>query len=419
MHASLRIAVIGAGPAGLMAAETLMSEGYEVDIYDAMPSFGRKFLMAGKSGLNITHAEDTAAFLSRYRDTGPHFETMVRDFDAAAITAWMSDLGIKAHTGPTGRVFPEMMKASPLLRAWLTRLQAGGARMFTRHRWQGWSVSGALQFDTPEGAREIDPDAAVLALGGASWKRLGSDGAWARHLEARGVSIAPFAPSNCGVLVNWSEHMQARFAGQPVKSAELSLKDTDGTTHVSRAEFVITDRGLESGAIYTLSAPLRRCLEKTGQAELQIDLLPDISQSNFSARLERQRGKQSWSSYLRKTVRLEGVKSALLHEFSDRSDFDRPDHLAQRIKALTIPITGLAPLDDAISTSGGVAWNSLDQSLMLTSIPGCFCAGEMIAWDAPTGGYLITACLATGRAAGRGAAAWLETKKRASFEARS
>ena len=425
-----------------MAAEALLARGVGVDIYDAMPSFGRKFLMAGKSGLNISHAEDFDVFLSRYHgDT--RLQGMVRAFGPAEIVTWMEGLGIAAHTGPTGRVFPEMMKASPLLRAWLVRLQDAGAVLHPKHRWQGWNADGALVFDAPEGAVTAAPDATVLALGGASWKRLGSDGAWAPLLAAKGAGTVPFGPSNCGFLVDWSNHVKEKFAGAPVKSVRLSVDgqetrsefvitqrgvESGGIYTVStalvdglrrdgaatllqetRSEFVITQRGVESGGIYTVSTALVDGLRRDGAATLLVDLLPDMDVPAIVAKLERPRGKQSMSNHLRKSLGISGVKLALLHEAARGVLPDHKVTLARLIKAVPIKVTGTAPLDEAISTTGGVAWDALDDALMLRQLPGVFCAGEMIDWDAPTGGYLITACMATGKAAGEGAADWLQT----------
>jgi len=385
-----------------MAAEALTSRGVDVDIYDAMPSFGRKFLMAGKSGLNISHAEDRDVFLSRYRGDA-RLKDMVRAFGPAEIVDWMEGLGIAAHTGPTGRVFPEMMKASPLLRAWLVRLQEAGAVLHARHRWQGWDEGGALVFGTPDGEVTARPDATILALGGASWKRLGSDGAWATLLAAKGIGVASFGPSNCGFLVDWSDHMREKFSGTPVKAVRLSA---DGME--TRSECVITQRGVESGGIYTLSAALVDALSRDGVATLFADLLPDMAVPAVVAKLERPRGKQSMSNHLRKSLGISGVKLALLHEAARGVLPDHKVTLARLIKAVPIKITGTAPLDEAISTTGGVAWDVLDNALMLRELSGVFCAGEMIDWDAPTGGYLITACMATGKAAGNGAANWLQ-----------
>lgn len=393
-----RVAIIGGGPAGLMAAEVLCARGIGVDIYDAMPSLGRKFLMAGKSGLNITHNEDLEPFLTRYGGDDDRLDTMVRAFDSGAITDWMVGLGIAAHTGPTGRVFPEMMKASPLLRAWLVRLQAQGAVLHTRHYWTGWDQSGALIFETPDGARRVEATATILAMGGASWRRLGSDGKWRDVLAREGIATAPFAGSNCGFTVEWSSHMAAH-EGAPVKSVGLSV---GGET--SRGEFVITRDGVESGGIYALSAALREQIQASGEAVLTLDLLPDISLDDVTARLSRARGKASMSSFLRKAARLEGVKLALLYEVTGTDLPSEPRALAEVIKALPLKLSGMADMDAAISTVGGVSWGAVDERLMLLTKEGVFCAGEMLDWDAPTGGYLLTACFATGRVAGAAAA---------------
>lgn len=388
-----------------MAAETLTAHGVGVDIYDAMPSFGRKFLMAGKSGLNISHAENVDTFLLRYRGDARLLD-MVRSFGPGDIVHWMNDLGIAAHTGPTGRVFPEMMKASPLLRAWLVRLQEQGVRLHPRHCWRGWDAAGALEFDTPGGAVKVIPDAVVLALGGASWKRLGSDGAWARLLAEKGETTAPFGPSNCGFLVNWSDHVKDKFAGEPVKSVRLWTEGPFGTEE-TRSEFVVTQRGVESGGIYTLSSALLDSLGRDGEAILFVDLLPAMDGLTVMEKLSRPRAKQSMANHLRKSLNLSGLKLALMHEATGGPLPAEPGALAKLIKAVPVLITGAVSLDEAISTTGGVEWRALDDALMLRGLPGVFCAGEMIDWDAPTGGYLITACLATGRAAGAGAAKWL------------
>ena len=393
-----RVAIIGGGPAGLMAADVLCARGIGVDIYDAMPSLGRKFLMAGKSGLNITHNEDLEPFLTRYGGDDDRLDAMVRAFDSGAIVDWMVGLGIAAHTGPTGRVFPQMMKASPLLRAWLVRLQAQGAVLHTRHYWTGWDQSGALIFETPDGARRVEAAATILAMGGASWRRLGSDGKWRDVLAREGIATAPFAGSNCGFTVDWSSHM-AVHEGAPVKSVGLRV---GGET--SRGEFVITRDGVESGGIYALSAALRAQIQACGEAVLTLDLLPDIRVDDLAARLSRARGKASMSSFLRKAARLEGVKLALLYEVTGTDLPSEPRALAGVIKSLPLKLSGMADMDAAISTVGGVSWDAVDERLMLLAKEGVFCAGEMLDWDAPTGGYLLTACFATGRVAGAGAA---------------
>ena len=397
-----RVAIIGSGPAGLMAAEVLSDAGVGVDVYEAMPSAGRKFLMAGKSGLNISHTGSGHDVLMRYHDYSGLFPDQIGAFGPDEVTAWMEGLGMPAHVGPTGRIFPQSMKASPLLRAWLRRLADRGVRLHLKHRWAGWAPDGALVFDTPEGPMTVMPAATVFALGGGSWRRLGSDGAWAGLFEQAGIAVAPFRSSNCGFTVDWSDRMRDEFAGAPVKGVRLSAGG-----QATREEFAVTAGGVESGGVYTLSAALRDEIEAGGSATLWLDLLPDMDAGEIARRLAAAPAKQSLSNRLRKALKLTGVKSALLFECADREALNDPARAAQAIKALPLKLTGTVPLDEAISTAGGVAWDALDDRLMLKEKPGHFCAGEMIAWDAPTGGYLITACMATGRAAGRGVLDWL------------
>ncbi len=393
-----QVVIIGAGPAGLMAAEAALERGARVAIYDAMPSPARKFLMAGKSGLNITHSEDEAIFRSRYTAPDARLAAMVEAFGPAEITAWMTGLGTESYAGSSGRVFPVGMKASPLLRRWLARLGGGGATLHTRHRWKGWGADGALLFDTPEGETRVTAEATILALGGASWSRLGSDGAWADILAARGVEIEPFAPSNCGFTVNWSARLLAAHEGAPVKGVALTA---GGKTQ--RGDFVITCAGIESGAVYPLSAALRHELAGRGAATLVIDLLPDTDEIAIATRLANAHAKDSVSNRLRKAARLDAAKIALVNEVTQGAPPKDPAALASLLKALPLTLTGTAPMDTAISTAGGVAWNALDEHLMLTAVPGAYCVGEMVAWDAPTGGYLLTACLAMGRGVGAAA----------------
>lgn len=394
-----RVAIIGAGPAGLMAAEAALERGARVAIYDAMPSPARKFLMAGKSGLNITHSEDEGVFRSRYSAPDRRLAAMVEAFGPAEIVRWMAGLGIETYVGSSGRVFPVGIKASPLLRAWLARLGEGGATLHTRHRWTGWGERGALVFYTPEGETRVEADATILALGGASWSRLGSDGAWTDILAARGVEIEPFAPSNCGFVVAWSARILAAQEGAPVKGVALSA---GGRTQ--RGDFVITRAGIESGAVYPLSAALRQELAGRGAATLLVDLLLDTEEGALAARLTSASAKDSVSNRLRKAARLDATKIALLNEVTRGAPPKDPVALARLIKALPLTLTGTAPMDTAISTAGGVAWSALDERLVLKAVPGTYCVGEMVAWDAPTGGYLLTACLAMGRGVGRIAA---------------
>lgn len=394
-----RVAIIGAGPAGLMAAQAALEHGAHVDVFDAMPSPARKFLMAGKSGLNITHSEDPARFVSRYEDGRDRLAPMVGAFDARAITAWMDGLGVASFTGSSGRVFPVGMKASPLLRSWLADLRARGMVLYTHHRWTGWTGDGTLSFETRSGMSVIAADAVILALGGASWPRLGSDGGWVDILTAQGIVTEPLQPSNCGFSLDWSAHFISRHEGDPVKNVRLSAGGRS-----ARGDFVITRAGLEGGVVYAVSAGLSRRIAHDGSARLVVDLLPDTGMEGLRARLARSPLGISVSNRLRRIPGLDPVKIALIHEVMKGCARPDPASLAERIKALPLTLTGSDSLARAISTAGGVSWSELDETLMLNALPGMYCAGEMIAWDAPTGGYLLTACLATGRWAGRHAA---------------
>ena len=396
------VAIIGSGPAGLAAAEVLATEA-DVQVFDAMSAPGRKFLLSGKSGLNLTHAEDFEAFLDRFGVARAVLEPALRSFPPAAIRQWAADLGIETFVGSSGRVFPTAMKASPLLRAWLSRLHEAGVSLRLRHRWQGWNEQGALLFDTPDGRREFSADATVLALGGASWPRLGSDGAWTALLASRGVRINALRPANCGFDVAWSAHLRERCAGQPVKSVGLRFG-----AQTLRGEFIITANGIEGSAVYALSAALRNAIDAQGTATLLIDLLPDRSLEQLTAALSRSRGKASLASQLRKAVGIEGVKSALLRETADALTLADPARLAAHLKAVPLTLACTRPLAEAISTAGGVALDEIDAHFMLRRLPGVFVAGEMLDWEASTGGYLLSACLATGRAAGGGVLVFLE-----------
>ncbi|WP_116597947.1 TIGR03862 family flavoprotein [Primorskyibacter marinus] len=384
--------VIGGGPAGLMAAEALADAGCQVTVADAKPSFGRKFLMAGKSGLNLTRDEQFDRFLASYPDMPPQLRAALDAFGPEDVQAWARDLGQEIFTGSTARVFPKAMKASPLLRAWLARLTEKGVTLQRRWRWTGWRGDTAM-FDTPDGPQTIAPQVTVLALGGASWARLGSDGQWAAMLAGQGIDLAPFLPSNTGLRVDWTPHMTRHF-GAPLKNIRLTAG-----AEALRGEAMISARGLEGGGIYALTPSLR------GGADLILDLAPDRDANDIASRIARPRGKTSYTNHLRKVLKLEPQKIALLMEFAGPlSNF--PEVLAQQIKALPIRHSGLRPLDEAISTAGGVPFSALDDGLMLRAMPGVFAAGEMLDWDAPTGGYLLTACLATGLHAGRAAAAY-------------
>ncbi|MBV8649983.1 MAG: TIGR03862 family flavoprotein [Alphaproteobacteria bacterium] len=394
--------VIGGGPAGLMAAEVLAAGEAEIHVFDAMPSVGRKFLMAGKSGLNITHAEPFDLFMSRFGATAGKLIPIVQEFGPEMIRKWADSLGIDTFVGSSGRVFPTDFKAAPLLRAWLRRLRASGVRFHVRHRWTGWTADGALAFDTPAGAAHISADAVVLALGGASWPKLGSDGAWVPFLAARGVDIAPLRPANCGFDVAWSPHFRERFAGAPVKSVVLSFAGRR-----QRGEFVVTEAGLEGGPVYAHSAALRDAIAAGGSAILTLDLAPDREPARLAGDLARPRGSRSLATHWRRTVGIEGVKAGLLRECLPPATLADPGRLAAAIKALPLRLAAPRPIDEAISSAGGVAWSGLDDMLMLRALPGVFCAGEMLDWEVPTGGYLLTACIALGRRAGTGAAAFL------------
>jgi uncharacterized flavoprotein (TIGR03862 family) len=385
-----------------MAAELLSQNGVDVTVYDAMRSAGRKFLLAGKGGLNITHAEPIEPFLSRYGVRRPQIEPLLAAFGPSDLRNWVHELGIDTFVGSSGRVFPAEMKAAPLLRAWLKRLRAAGVTFQMQHRWQGWADNGALRFATPDGEKKIMADAMVLALGGGSWPKLGSDGGWVPLLQAHGVEIAPLQPANCGFDVTWSDHFRERFAGQPVKTAVLNFQNFQ-----QHGEFVITENGVEGSLIYAASALLRDEISANGRATFTLDLAPGKSEAQLHSGLAKPRGSRSMSSHLQSRVNLKGVKVGLLREIVPPTDFADPTRLAAAIKALPITLTAPRPLAEAISTAGGVDFNALDERLMLRSIPGVFCAGEMLDWEAPTGGYLLTACFASGRFAGQGAVDWL------------
>jgi uncharacterized flavoprotein (TIGR03862 family) len=401
------IAVVGGGLAGLMAAEVLVHGGARVTVYEGMASLGRKLLLAGRGGLNLTHSEHLAKLLGRYGAAEPRLRAAIEAFPPAALRAWCEALGQPTFVGSSGRVFPKAMKTSPLLRAWLRRLDAAGVVFKLCHRWTGWDEAGALTFATPDGVVTVKADASVLALGGASWPQLGSAGGWVDVLSAAGVRITPLQPANCGFLAPWSEIFRSRFAGEPLKRLGLSFGP-----HKVRGEALITETGLEGGGIYALSAPLRDGLAASGEATLHIDLLPDIAIAALEQRLAAPRGKQSLSTFLRKAASLSPAAIGLLHEAtiaaSERVSAMTPAALAAFIKAVPVRLTGTAPIARAISTAGGIALDEVDEHFMLRRLPGVFAAGEMLDWEAPTGGYLLQASFATAVAAGRGALLWLE-----------
>jgi uncharacterized flavoprotein (TIGR03862 family) len=390
-----------------MAAEILATGGARVTIYECMPSVGRKFLLAGRGGLNLTHSEPLDQFLGRYREAMPNLREAIEAFLPDELRAWSEGLGQSTFVGSSGRVFPQVFKASPLLRAWLRRLDQPAVSFALRHRWIGWGASGDLQFETPEGLMSLKPDATVIALGGASWPRLGADGGWTDVLSAKGIGVAPLRPANCGFRVAWSDLFRKRFEGQPLKSVALSFGD-----HAVRGEATITRDGIEGGAVYALSAPLRDAVLANGEAVLQVALRPDLSHADLTKRLSVSRKKQSLSTFLRKQLSLSPASIGLLQEATIASELYpsamSPDQLAAFVNAVPVKLTGVAPLDRAISTAGGISFDEIDAHYMLRKLPGVFVAGEMLDWEAPTGGYLLQACFATGAAAGRGVLEYLK-----------
>ena len=385
-----------------MAAEALAERGVTVNLFDAMPSVGRKFLLAGKGGLNLTHGEALDRFISRYGTQAGVLSSRLREFGPEQLRHWSAALGVKTFVGSSGRVFPTDLKAAPLLRAWLQRLRNSGVRFHMRHRWLGWSDNGALAFDTPQGAIAHHAEATVLAVGGASWPQLGSDGRWWPWLKARGASLAPLAPSNCGFDVAWSPHFSQRHAGEPLKSVAIEFEGWR-----QRGECVVTAGGVEGSLVYAASAALRDRIAADGQATFMLDLLPARSVEWVAAELAHPRGPRSLSTHLKTRLHLSGVKAGLLWELVPKPALADPVRLARMVKALPITLRAARPIAEAISTAGGVCFDGLDDMLMLRVLPGVFCAGEMLDWEAPTGGYLLTACFATGRQAGQGAAAWV------------
>ena len=413
------VLVVGAGPAGLMAAEVLSGAGMTVHLFDAMPSVGRKFLLAGKGGLNLTHSEPTALFVSRYGKRQAEMASLLQDFDGAAVRAWAATLGIETFVGTSGRVFPADMKAAPLLRAWLQRLRhpaTGPAVQFhMRHRWKALVPSNlataptSFSFDSPQGPLQVQADATLLALGGGSWKRLGSDGAWVPLLTAQGVAVAPLLPANCGFDVQggWSEHFTTRFAGQPFKSVAIALRNSQGTRFARQGEFVATSSGVEGSLIYAASGLLRDEIMAQGSATFELDLLPALSPQRVLAEVAHPRGARTLSSHLKGRLGIDGIKAAILYELLSKEQLHDPVLLAAAIKALPITLAATRPLDEAISSAGGVRFEAMTEDLMLRALPGVFCAGEMLDWEAPTGGYLLTGCLASGRRAAQGMLAYL------------
>ena len=408
-RSAVQVAIVGGGPAGLMAAEVLSARGIAVDLYDAKASVGRKFLLAGKGGLNLTHGEAADLFVTRYRERSAEVGAWLAEFDAAALRDWCSGLGIATFVGSSGRVFPTDMKAAPLLRAWLARLRAAGVRFHMRHRWTGWKDAGALTFDTPDGERQVDARSTLLALGGASWPQLGSDGTWMPLLDARGVALAPLRAANCGFDIDWSTHFVERYAGAPLKNVAIRFDGVDGSPIERRGEYLISAHGLEGSLIYALSAALRERIERDGYCDIALDLLPAHDAARVLDEIRRPRGSRSLSSHLASRLGLAGVKLGLVHEVLDKTAMTDPTRLAETLKALPLRLLRTRPVAEAISTAGGVRLEALDHGLMLKALPGVFCAGEMLDWEAPTGGYLLTASMASGRVAAAGIARFLQT----------
>lgn len=407
MQNKLKVAVIGGGPAGLMAAEVISQHGLNVDVYDAMPSVGRKFLMAGKGGMNITHAEPSTFFFKRYGQAEPQITPWLAKFGAQDIRQWMRELGVDSFIGSSGRVFPSDMKAAPLLRAWLHRLRSAGVRFHMRHRWQGWHTQQHLLFETPDGLKSMTADAVLLALGGGSWAKLGSDGLWVTILQTQGIGISALKPSNCGFDSQWSGHFSVRFAGHALKNVAIQYTDLSGLKQYQKGECLITQTGIEGGLIYAISSVIREQIQVQQTSTVHLDLLPDVALQAVLDAVTHPRGSRSISSHLQSRLGLKGVKAGLLRECLDANTYQNAWQLGHAIKALPLTLIATRPMNEAISTAGGVQLGELNDDLMLHAKAGVFCAGEMLDWDAPTGGYLLTACFASGYAAGHGVVKWL------------
>ena len=404
------VAVIGGGPAGLMAAEVVRAAGHAVTVYEAKGSVGRKFLIAGKGGLNLTHGEPLGPFLARYRERADEIGGWLRDFGPDHLREWARGLGVDTYAGSSGRVFPLDRKAAPLLRGWVRRLKEQGVEFRVQHRWLGWSEAGALRFSTPDGEHDEHADAVVLALGGGSWPQLGSDGAWMPLLEKAGIDVAPLQSANCGFDIGWTPHFAQRHAGAPLKPVIAHWRDGEGREHALQGECVATATGIEGSLIYAIAADLRNAIARDGHAELQLDLVPGRTLERLVADLARPRNGRSLSEHLRRNAGIDGVKAALLHEVLGRDGLADMARVAATLKSLPLRLLRPRPLAEAISSAGGVRLEALEANLMAKAKPGTFCAGEMLDWEAPTGGYLLTACFASGWRAGHGVLDWLAGK---------
>jgi hypothetical protein len=405
------VAIIGGGPAGLMAADVLSHAGVKVNLYDSMPSVGRKFLMAGKSGLNLTHAENWNLFLSRYGEQEHKLTPILNAFTADDLRTWAQELGVDTFVGSSGKIFPVSMKAAPLLRAWLHRLRMQGVNFHMRHRWIGWDAQDNLVFHFPEGEKVVHADAVIFALGGGSWARLGSTGEWVHEFHKKGILVQTLKPTNCGFDVLFSALFFERFSGQPLKSIRAIFSDSQGLTFNEMGELVITQSGVEGSLIYQLSALLREEISRKGIAIMYLDLMPNHTFEQLLSKLNQPRAKRSFSTHLKKQLGIDGVKAGLLRETLSKDEMNDLEKICHTLKALPLTLIAPRPIDEAISTAGGVNFDELNDAFMLRHAEGIFCAGEMLDWEAPTGGYLLTACFATGRWAGLGALAWLKNKE--------
>lgn len=402
------IAIIGGGPAGLMAAEVLSLKGYAVHVFDAMPTMARKFLRAGIGGLNITFDEPFELFIERYYERQQEVNYLLSQFTPDDLLNWVHNLGVETFVGSSGRVFPIEKKAAPLLRAWLQRLRASGVKLHNRHRWLNWNRGGSLKFMTPEGNKTFSADATLLAMGGASWPQLGSDGTWVKPLQDKGVEVEKLKSANSGFKVNWTDFFCEKFSGQPLKSVTASITKATGEVYKKQGDLMVSTSGLEGGLMYALSAFARDAIEQQGKAILYLDLCPNKSESQLTEKLSQSQGKNTLSKHLKNKIGLQGIKTALLYEQKDKTYFSDPAKLAHLIKQFPITLTATNPVAEAISTAGGVSFTALDENQMLVNVPGVFCAGEMLDWEAPTGGYLLSACFSSGYAAGQGIAKWFK-----------